>query len=119
MPKQDAGAVQFDTHVYVPAHYSNFAELEAQALPMLLPVRRFAGFAPKYPTFIGEWTLSMAEGGLSLEEVAKWWYREAAELTNGVGLAVWNYDGGGGWGALAPINATARTWWKAVNKWPH
>lgn len=120
MPQQDAGALIFETHIYVPLHYSSITALEVQAVPMLLPLRRFASRAgSRYPTLIGEWTLSMAEGGLALEDAAKWWYRAAAQSANGLGLAAWNYDGPNGWGALRPVNGSQRAWWKDVNRWPH
>lgn len=121
MPKQQAGSVQFETHIYVPANYGSIALLEVQAVPMLLPLRRFAASAgaADYPTFIGEWSLSRAESDLDKSEVAKWWYRAASVSAHGLGLAAWSFDGPGGWGALVPVNGSLRTWWKAVNRWPH
>ena len=117
--RSDVGTLQFETHIYVPASYDSIATLEVQALPMLAILRRFANSAgANYSTFIGEWTISKASGSLSLEEVARWWYTEAAKTSHGHGLSIWNYDGPGGWGAIVPNGDKPRTWWPGVNKWP-
>ena len=112
-----AGAIQFETHIYVPFDYHSIGALELQALPMLALLRRFAKAAgANYPTFIGEWALSRASGALSLEQVARWWYREAAQSTHSLGLAIWNFDGPGAWGAVvANRNGSARSWWLSIN----
>ena len=116
-----AGAIAFETHVYTPLSYSSISELEAQAVPLLALLRRFsAGLGGlNATTLIGEWALSHVSGSLGVEEAARWWYRAAAASSNGIGLAAWNYDGPGGWGAVVPNGgAPLRAWWSSVNRWP-
>ena len=121
MGSAGAGAVHFETHIYVPASYDSIALLEVQALPLLAILRRFvASLTPpyNYTTFIGEYGLGRAGDSISLEEVVRWWYQQAAADENSIGMAIWNYDGPGHWGAVHPNGAAPRTWWKAVNAWP-
>ena len=88
-------------------------------MPFFELLRKFASSAgANYSTFVGEWALSKAGSSISLDEVARWWYKAAAATPHGSGLAVWNYDGPGNWGALAPNGEPNRSWWKGVNKWP-
>ena len=119
MGKAGAGTIHFETHIYVAATYDSIALLEVQALPMLALLRRFVAAAgANYTTFIGEYGLGRAGDTISLEDVVRWWYGQAAADENSLGLAIWNYDGPGHWGGLKPNDAPQRTWWKAVNQWP-
>ena len=55
---------------------------------------------------------------LQLEQVAAWWYEQASPThEHMLGLSIWNYDGPGGWGAIAPEGGNAtRSWWAVVNQ---
>jgi hypothetical protein len=101
--------------VYTATKSSSVLALEAQVAPQLLLLRHFAA-ATALRTFIGEWALDNLGESLSLETISRWWYDEAGKTPHGIGLAIWNFDGPGGWGAVVPNGQPPRVFWGGVNR---
>ena len=117
IPLPGPGKLEFETHIYSPLEASSLWELEAFATPMLQLVSHFSD-ATRLPAFIGEYALDNIAPPLQLKQVATWWYEQASPThEHMLGLSIWNYDGPGGWGAIAPEGANAtRSWWAVVNQ---
>ena len=101
--------------VYTAVRSSSVLELEAQVTPQLLALRHFSE-KTAMRTFVGEWALSNLDDSLSLENVSHWWYGKIATLELSMGLAIWNYDGPGGWGGVVPNGQQPRSFWARVNR---
>ena len=116
------GSLLFETHFYSHHLSRSLHEYEASALPQILALRRFEE-ATGLHTFVGEWALSNIAAPLTHAAVARWWYRNLANVSSALGtsnglslgLTIWNFDGPGGWGGVRPNNENARDFWKDVN----
>ena len=119
IPLPGAGALEFETHIYSPVHASELWQLEAFASTMFDFVNAFTR-ATRIGTFVGEYALDNIFAPLQLEDVARWYYAQTDGRHEWMrGLAIWNYDGPGTWGAVTPngvTNATIRDWWADLNR---